>query len=135
MPSGSQTPEMKEYRTDLGTFDLFGLINKQLILWTYPTGMTFEKLKPMTNALKEKYYYQGGWNKNAADGVGRTVSPLVGIYEGQFVNGLAKGWGSVIDKKLNHYEGYLMMDGTTSRILCNGEGTLMLGEESIKGRN
>jgi len=74
MPSGSQTPEMKEYRTDLGTFDLFGLINKQLILWTYPKEMIFEKWKPMTNALKEKYYYQGGWFKNAADGVGRTVS-------------------------------------------------------------
>jgi len=59
--------------------------------------MTFEKWKPIENSIKETYYYQGGWLNNEADGVGRTVSPKYGIYEGQIEFGVAKGWGNVID--------------------------------------
>lgn len=42
-----------------------------------------------------------------ADGIGRTVATDHGVFEGQFVNGVPLGWGSVIDNKLNHFEGFV----------------------------
>ena len=50
--------------------------------------------------------YTGQILKTAAEGIGRLVGRF-GIYEGQFKNGVADGWGGFIDKNANHYEGML----------------------------
>lgn len=42
-----------------------------------------------------------------ADGIGRAISLKYGIYEGQWADGVPSGWGSMIEPKLNHYEGNL----------------------------
>ena len=92
----------------------------------------------MTSDIGEKtdpdYTYTGCWVAASkwANGIGRTISKTYGIYEGQFVDGQPKGWGSVIDPALNHYEGYVTMT-STGAIVGHGAGTLMTGDKTIKG--
>ena len=60
------------------------------------------------------------------------MSAKYGIYEGQFDNGYPLGWGSVIDTKLNHYEGYLKTNAD-GFIVGHGAGKLMTGDKDIIG--
>ena len=68
-----------------------------------------------------------------ADGIGRTISPDFGIFEGQIVNGVPLGWGNVIDNRLHHYEGWLksLPDGS---ITCTRTGTYYVGAKTITGK-
>ena len=59
--------------------------------------------------------YLGQISKTAAEGIGRLQGSF-GIFEGQFKNGVAEGWGGYIDKSGNHYEGML------SNGLYHGDG-------------
>lgn len=67
-----------------------------------------------------------------ADGIGRTLSKKYGIYEGQFVNGVPAGWGSIIDPQLNHYEGYLAVN-SDGNVVGHGVGVLYTGDKTVKG--
>ena len=131
IPAGSWSADVKDYKTELGKFDLFGLVNKQLILWTFVKDMTFQMWKVIKTDINETYYYQGGWLAGQADGVGRTISTKYGLYEGQFVSGKPLGYGDVMDNNLHHYEGEVIMED--DYIVCNGRGTLHTGEKSIAG--
>ena len=135
MKVGSINAALKEYTEELGTFDIFRLINRQLLSWP-KSSEKYDFVKSIylkSTSGNHEYFYQGMMTKDGvADGIGRTICPVHGIYEGQFVDGQPKGWGSVIDNKLNHYEGFVKTtkDGT---VVCEGDGTLMHLDKSIKG--
>lgn len=49
--------ELLEYKKELGDFNIFGLINKQLLVWTRTAEMSFVKMKSLIGGKEQAYWY------------------------------------------------------------------------------
>ena len=55
--------------------------------------------------------YEGEWNNDKMEGVGRIIHPAFYYFEGQWLDGKANGYGRCSDEQNDHnYEGYFQED-------------------------
>jgi len=116
-------PNVLEQWATLKPFNLYRFIENATIV--VPVHYSILDLKRDVGPNSTRYQWKGQGHQEVGHGVGRAMGGF-GLYEGQYFEGVAHGYGRIIWRNRNSYQGYFR-DGK-----ADGQGTYSIQSRKVR---